>query len=192
MAPTTASRGEEREHLELRRVEHGDDDDGADVVDDGQGQQEHLDRRHDAAPEQAEHADRHGDVGGHRDAPPVLPGTAHVEAEVDQCRYDHPAKRGECWRCRLAAIAQLALDQLALDLQADDEEEQRHQAVVDPLLEREVERQLGVPQVEVRGRPRGVRPQQGNQRRSDEDHPTGGLRVQEVAQRLQHCSAGGT
>ena len=35
---------------------------------------------------------------------------------------------------RGARVAQLAGDELALDLQADDEEEQRHQPVVDPLL----------------------------------------------------------
>jgi hypothetical protein len=34
-----------------------------------------------------------------------------------------------------ATVAQLAPGELALDLQPDDEEEQRHQAVVDPVLQ---------------------------------------------------------
>ena len=33
------------------------------------------------------------------------------------------------------AVAQLAVDELALDLEPDDEEEQRHQPVVDPVVQ---------------------------------------------------------
>ena len=38
------------------------------------------------------------------------------------------------------AVAQLADDELALDLQPDDEEEDRHQPVVDPVAQVEVQR----------------------------------------------------
>ncbi len=55
-------------------VEDGDHDDGADVVDDGQGQQEELERRlARVGPSSAEDADGEGDVGRHRDAPPPAP-----------------------------------------------------------------------------------------------------------------------
>jgi hypothetical protein len=36
---------------------------------------------------------------------------------------------------RLSERRELALDELALDLQSDHEEEQRHEAVVDPAVE---------------------------------------------------------
>ena len=66
---------------------------------------------------------------------PSPPDAARVEAQVDHRRHHHAAEGRDGWRRRLPAVAQLALHQLALDLQADDEEEQRHQAVVDPLLD---------------------------------------------------------
>ena len=52
-----------------------------------------------------------------------------------------PCRRSRRRRQRgFAPVAQLADDELALDLQPDDEEEQRHQPVVDPVPEVEVER----------------------------------------------------
>ena len=86
-------------------------------------------------------------------------------------------------------ITQLALDQLPFDLQPDDEEEDRHQPVVHPLLEREVDRmaaerdrQMGVPQLEVGLLPRRVRPDERGDRRDDEDDSARTLRVEEVAE----------
>ena len=52
-------------------VERGDDDDGADVVDDGQAEEEHLQLGRHPGAEQREDAEGEGDVGGHRDAPAV-------------------------------------------------------------------------------------------------------------------------
>ena len=37
------------------------------------------------------------------------------------------------------AVGQLAHDELALDLEADDEKEERHQPVVDPVVQRQGE-----------------------------------------------------
>ena len=70
---------------------------------------------------------------------PSRPVTAGVDGEVDQRRDDHPADGGDRRHRRLPAVAQLAVDQLALDLQADDEEEDRHQPVVDPLPQVELD-----------------------------------------------------
>ena len=62
---------------------------------------------------------------------------------------------------------QLAMHQLALDLQPGEEEEQRHQAVVHPLLQVQVDledvrvnRDVGVPQLGVGVAPGRVRPHQ--------------------------------
>ena len=71
-----------------------------------------------------------------------------------QRRHEHAAERapiiGQGGRAR---VAQLAVDQLALDLQPDDEEEHGHQPVVDPVDDRAsrvneptCEADLGVPE----------------------------------------------
>ena len=44
----------------------------------------------------------------------------------------------------LAQVAQLATDELPLELQSYDKEEHGHQSVVDPMLKREVEAGLAV------------------------------------------------
>ena len=75
-------------------------------------------------------------------------------------------------------LAELAVDELALDLQADDEEEDGHQAVVDPLPEVEVEDvvaevdgQAGVPELDVGLLPRRVRPHEGDDGGGDAGRP---------------------
>ena len=88
-----------------------------------------------------------------------------------------------------AALPQLAEVELAPRLEPDDEEEERHQAAVDPVAEivrdsaaaqvdRQVRRPDGLVRVEV-----DVRPQERGDRRADQDHGAGGLRAQERAQR---------
>ena len=57
---------------------------------------------------------------------------AGVDGEVEQAGHDHPADRGDGREGGAPRLAQLAVDELALDLQPDDEEEDRHQPVVDP------------------------------------------------------------
>ena len=178
---------------EVVAVDDGDDDDGAEVVDDRQGEQEDLQRRRDPAPEQGHHPDGEGDVGGHRDAPPTAFGSAGVEGEVDQCGHDHAAEGGHRRQRGLAAVAQLADGPLAFDLQADDEEEDGHQPVVDDAVEvlGEMERPDGDvdrrrPQRLVAGAPRRVRPHQRHRRGHRQQHPTGRLDTQELGQRSSH------
>ena len=57
--------------LDRRRVEDGDHEDRADVVDDRERQQEQPDRGRDRRRDQRQDAQRERDVGRHRDAPPV-------------------------------------------------------------------------------------------------------------------------
>ena len=137
--PTRPTRDGRRPRLDAVRVEDGDDGDRSDVVDDRQRQQEQREGRVDRGAEEAEDADRHGDVGGHGDAPARGTVAAGVERGVDRGRHEHPADRGDRRQRGASRLAQLALDQFALDLQPDDEEEHRHQPVVDPLPEIEIE-----------------------------------------------------
>ena len=71
---------------------------------------------------------------------PARPAPPSVERDVDDRRHDHAADRRDDRQHRLARLGQLADDDLALDLEPDDEEEERHQPVVDPVLERLRER----------------------------------------------------
>src|SRR5262245_30294586 len=80
----------------------------------------------------------------------------------------------------------MAGDELALDLETDDEEEHDHQRIVDPVLERERERvgpdrdpDLRVVEAEVRVRPRRVRPQHSGDRARQKDRAARDLRVNE-------------
>ena len=86
-------------------------------------------------------------------------------------------------------LAQLAEVELAPRLEPDDEEEERHQAAVDPLAQ--VERDAGVAEVDrERRRPErvvrrrvDVHPDERGDRRGEQDRGAAGLRAQELAQR---------
>ena len=79
-------------------------------------------------------------------AHPRAPSPPAVSSDEDRDRQRHAADGGDRRQRRGAPVAQLAHHQLALDLQPDDEEEHRHQPVVDPVVQ--VQRpQLGAQKV---------------------------------------------
>ncbi len=120
-------------------VEDGDDHDGADVVGDGEGEQEQLRARRDPIADQGHDAHGERDVGRHRDAPALLGGGAGVERQIDRSRNQHAAQRGDGRQGDGPRVPEFSDHELALDLETDDEEEQRHQPVVDPLDERQID-----------------------------------------------------
>ena len=90
-------------------------------------------------------------------------------------------------RSAARAVAQLAGDQLALDLQPDDEEEHRHQPVVDPMTQVQVqagEIDAGVPEGLVAAE-RDVGPHQRRDGADEERDAADGLVVQELPQRAR-------
>ena len=183
---------DEKHRFEVRRVEDSDDNDRSDVVDDRQGQQEHLDRSRDSRPEEGDDTERKGDVGGHRDPPSVATVAAGVDRHEDHRRHDHPTERGHCRKGDCSTVTQLADDQLALDLHPDDEEEQAHQQVVDQvqqvlveLVVADLDADPGGQERLVAGRPE-IGPHQRGDRRADEQDAAGSLDVQEADERLRH------
>ena len=70
---------------------------------------------------------------------------AEVHADVDDSRHSHAADSGDDRHGRAARVAQVAGDELTLQLQADHEEEDRQEAVRGPGAQREVEMQGGRP-----------------------------------------------
>ena len=67
-------------HVQGVGVEERDDDDGADIVGNRQGQQKHLQLGRNAF-HHAEHAQGESDVGRHGNAPSVLAGAAVIEGD---------------------------------------------------------------------------------------------------------------
>ena len=93
-------------------------------------------------------------------------------------RQGHPAQRCEGRQHDARGRGELAGEELVLDLQADEQEEDRHQRVVDPLVQREVnavrvadDPDLRVQQIVILMRERGVRPDDAGDGRRDQDEP---------------------
>ncbi len=162
-------------------------------------------------PEQRQRPQGEGDVGGHGDPPTRRTRPSVVHRRVHQTGAGHPAQRPGHRHRRRPRVAELPGPVLSSDLEADHEEEDGHQATVDPRLHggepgegRPPDVHGVLPQRRVARRPDwAVRPPQGHADR-DHQHPTpGDVRREEVpehggdrpARRSRawlgrHCSAG--
>ncbi|MOA14411.1 hypothetical protein D3C78_1345120 [compost metagenome] len=126
--------------MQFRRIEQRDDDDGAEVIQDGQRGQENLQRRRHAAAQQSQDAQRERDVGRGRNGPAAQGlGAAQIDQHIDQRGHRHAAHGGDARQHDAADATQLAVHDLTLDLQAHQQEEHRHQAVIDPMQHRFLE-----------------------------------------------------
>ncbi len=123
---------EQSEPGQLRGVEERDHDHGPDVIDDRDSGEKHLQTDGNAWTDQRQDPQSERDVGRHGNSPTGRAGSARVDEAVDRRRDDHPTQRRPGRQRRLARLGQLAHQRFALDLQTDHEEEDGHQAVVDP------------------------------------------------------------
>jgi len=173
--------------------EDADDQHRAEIIDDRQGGEEDLQTGRRAAAEQGEHAYGKGDVGGHRDRPADHGRRAMRQRHIDQGRHDHAPDSGGGRQRGLAHGAQLAEQHLALDLESDQQEEDGHQAVVDPVVQVVADGQPGnghaeveVPEVVESRRPRRVGREQGQDHRGHQNQAAasraGESAMQEVPQ----------
>jgi hypothetical protein len=202
-------RQQQRHDLQRRGVEDGDDRDGQQVVDDRQGEQEGAQPGGQVGADHREDGEGEGDVGRGGDRPPgqrATPG-AQVHRRVEHGRHHHAAHGGGDRESRLARVAEVAGDELALELQAGDEEEDRQQAVGRPGAQRQVQVQPeevgraddGVAERLVGTRPWGVRPDQRDQGADHQEDPADGLLAQdpgetpglEVRARAEQAGGGG-
>ena len=87
---------------------------------------------------------------------PCAHGSGGMISRIEHRRHHHAADRRRDRQRRGAPAGQMADGELALDLEADDQEEDRQQAVVDPVQQRHAE--AGVAEGEARG-PAARRPQ---------------------------------
>jgi len=108
------------------------------------------------------------------------PGTARGEPDVDQSRRDHPTDRRSDRKRGASGFTQVTCDELALELEARDEEEDREQPIGRPRRQGEVEvqgrRTEGQPpKGDIARAPRRVRPAQRHDGRTDQQEPADGL-----------------
>ncbi len=164
----------------------GDDQDGHQVVDHRQGQQERAQPGRQMAAEHGEDGEGEGDVGGGGDRPAVERAfRAQVDQDVEEGRDGDPAQGGDHRHHRPAWIPEIALRQLALQLEPDDEEEDRQQPVGRPgrQVEVEVERSRaddrGLHRL-VRLPPGRVGPDQSHHGGADEQQTADGLGAEGV------------
>lgn len=109
--------------------------DRAQVIDDGQGSQENLERSRHMASEQSQHAQRKRDVGRHRNPHAALGRRTGIQGKVQQGRNADPSNgRNDGQQC-VAEVGKLSVVQFTLEFQAHHQEEHCHQAIVDPVLD---------------------------------------------------------
>ena len=180
----------QRRHRDVARVHGGDHHERREIVDHGQGEQEHADAGRRPGGDQRHRGEGERGVGRHRGSPPVPTGAPGVEGQVDQDRQRHPGHRREHRDGKPAPLAQLAEVKLALGLEAHDEEEQRHQPLVDPGAQiggdfhaPHANRELARPHLLVGVPSRRVRPQQRSDRCPQHHERATGLGAQEAPDR---------
>ena len=191
-------RDREREQRNAIAVGEGDDEQRTEIVDDRERQQEHAQPRRTGGRDERKRAEGERRVGGHRRPPSPRAGAAGVDREVHADAQRHAAQGCDHRDRDAAPLAQLAEVELTLGLQADDEEEQRHQPFIHPLAQAprqgvlaQAERQSRAPQRFIGVRPGRVGPQQRRERRADEHRRPTGLGAQKVPYRRAEIASPG-
>ena len=159
------------------------------VIDDRDRQQERAHPVGEPGPGQRQRPERERRVRRHGRAPAVSGRAAGVDGQVDDDGDDQPAQAGRDGQRQPGPLAQFAHVELAAGLQAEDEEEERHQPAVDPLAQvqrhpgiDEPDRQPGAPDGLIRRRA-DVHPDQRGHRHAQQHCRAAGLRAQEHPQR---------
>lgn len=174
----------QRPEVEVGSEEDGDDEDGAEVVDDSQRQQERAQRGGQVGADNGEDREREGDVRRHRYGPALEASAADRGGEcVEGGRHRHAADGRDNGQGGGGGGAQLADDELAFQLDPGDQEEQSQQAVGRPMADREIEAEGRYAEVEVAYplvhlAPRAVRPDERDDGGGEQDEPADRLRAQ--------------
>ena len=124
-------------HRHLRRVEHRNNHNRAQIIHDRDRRQKHLQRHRHSLAQQRQNTQCKGNVSRRRNRPAtqgccITP----VDRAVDQRWHQHAAQSRTRWQHGLAERGQLALQQLSFDLQPHQKEENCHPQVVDPHQQR--------------------------------------------------------
>ncbi|BBF92059.1 hypothetical protein BLTE_07440 [Blastochloris tepida] len=120
-------------------ITDSDNENGPHVVENCKRQEEHAQARRDAGAKQTKTSDNERRVGGHHGPPTVRAGLATHDSKIERCRNDHSAEGPGKWQRCPAQIPQLPKGKLALELQRNNKEKERHQSIVDPMAQRATE-----------------------------------------------------
>ena len=180
--------GKERRGGQLARVEDGDDGNRPYIVEDRDAEEEGLEGRRDAVAEEGENTEGEGDIGRRRDRPSChRVRISPVEERIECCRHEHSTGGGKRGEGRGRAARQVPLEHLPLELEPDQQEEDGHQAVVDPEEERlgeaggpDPDLHLEFEKRRVKPLERGIRNDQAEHGRDHEDDPAGSLQTEEL------------
>jgi hypothetical protein len=112
-----------------------------------------------------------------------------IDRHIDQGWDDHAAQGRHARQNAPRPAGQLAVDRLALDLQPDQQEEHRHQPVIDPVGQAETA-DIDVQGVEITVGQRRVGDHQRQGGRAHQQQAAGGLAAQEGAQGGKRAGAG--
>ena len=128
---------------------------------------------------------------------PSCPGFAPLQHQVDLGRDQHPPQGGGDGQNSLPQILEFAHDEFPFDLQADDEKENGHQSVIDPVLQgvvhleaTQADGETGLPDPQEPIGRWQIRQRQGDGRGHQEDDATGGFDVQEAFQGIDQAVDG--
>ena len=117
-----------------------------------------------------------------------------VERDEQQGGHRHAGDRADQRQDQAFASCELPTERFALDLQCDEQEEDRHQAIVDPQEQRlgdgeiaDTDLQGEIAECLVGVVCRGIRRDQCQYRRRDQGDAAGGFKPEELDQRVQRA-----
>ncbi len=114
----------QRPHRQLGRINHSDDHDRDQVVDDGERQEEGPQRTRQMSADDGEYSQGEGNIGRGRDRPAGAQLRPRADdGKVDQRRNDDSARGGDHRQDGLADVTQIPDDEFSLEFEARDEEE---------------------------------------------------------------------
>lgn len=119
-------------------VERGDHQQGADVVDDGEGQEEGAQAGSPPGADEGEHPQSEGSVRGDDRSPGVRAVGPVGDPQVDDRRDHEASDRGGGRKEGAAGQPQLAESEVAAHVEAHHEEEGGHEALIHPAVEAEL------------------------------------------------------
>jgi len=114
-------------------VKEGDQDDCPQVVDDGKGGEKGLERSRDPIPYQGQHPEGKGNVRCHGNTDAGLGRGPLVTKKMEESGQGHAAEGGKGGQSGLARAGEFADVEFAFDFEPDQKKEHRHQPVVDPV-----------------------------------------------------------
>ncbi len=167
--------------MQRARIEQRDDRHRADIVDDRDGGQKQFERGGHAFPDQRQHTQCERNVGRRRDGPAARqPRIGRRDQQIDERRDDHARQRRHARQDAIVPGRQASIDAFPLDLQPDEQEEYRHQRIVDPMQHAE-RPDLGRQSGEINRAERRVGDDQRQCCRRHQDNATCGLGLKKAA-----------